>query len=499
MRIALVSPYSWTLPGRRHAPHRGARRASSWPTATTPASSRRSTRPTGSRRGCTAARGPQRASCRTGLVSLGRTSASRQRRGLQPRRSRRTPSPRCAASCAPGGYDVVHIHEPVAPVVGWDALCTRRAAARRHLPHLLRERVTNGIAQRASAPGAAQPPARAHRRLRGRRLDRRGASTAAATGSSPTASTCRPSCPAPARRRCGRAAAPRVRRPGRRAQGPAGPAARLRGAARARPRRAHVVGADREEVAPLLLDGRGVTVLGKVSDAEQGTRRWRGRPAVRAVAGRRELRHGPHRGVRRRHAGRRLRHRRLPRRRARRRRRRARAARRRHRAGRGAARPRAGARARARRMAVEARAHAQRYAWPTVAGEVLEAYEDAVAVPRASTARERAGVFLGAVPADLGPRQPAVRRLPSLEAASARGAIAAARPPAGRHRPGRPRRRAAGPARAAAHRPGPDRRQPAARDADLGPARPRPDVRLDGRARRRLARDPHARRCPMRG
>jgi phosphatidylinositol alpha-mannosyltransferase len=72
-------------------------------------------------------------------------------------------------------------------------------------------------------------------------------------------------------------------------------------------------------------------------------------------------------------------------------------------------------------MAVEARAHAPRYAWPTVAGEVLEAYNDAVAMPRASTPRQRAGVFLGAIPADLGPRRPAERRLPSLEASKREG------------------------------------------------------------------------------
>jgi phosphatidylinositol alpha-mannosyltransferase len=71
-------------------------------------------------------------------------------------------------------------------------------------------------------------------------------------------------------------------------------------------------------------------------------------------------------------------------------------------------------------MAAAARAHAPRYAWPTVAGEVLEAYEDAVAMPSAATARERAAVFVGAVPADLGPRRPAVRRLPSLETTSER-------------------------------------------------------------------------------
>jgi phosphatidyl-myo-inositol alpha-mannosyltransferase len=66
-------------------------------------------------------------------------------------------------------------------------------------------------------------------------------------------------------------------------------------------------------------------------------------------------------------------------------------------------------------MAAEARAHAERYAWPTVAAEVLDAYRDAAATPRPATGLQRAGVFVGAVPADLGPRRPAVRRLPSLD------------------------------------------------------------------------------------
>jgi phosphatidylinositol alpha-mannosyltransferase len=72
-------------------------------------------------------------------------------------------------------------------------------------------------------------------------------------------------------------------------------------------------------------------------------------------------------------------------------------------------------------MAVQARARAGRYAWPTVAGEVLDAYHDAIAMPRAATARQRAGVFVGAIPADLGPRRPAVRRLPSLDPAKREG------------------------------------------------------------------------------
>jgi phosphatidyl-myo-inositol alpha-mannosyltransferase len=72
-------------------------------------------------------------------------------------------------------------------------------------------------------------------------------------------------------------------------------------------------------------------------------------------------------------------------------------------------------------MALEARGRAHRYAWPTVAGEVLEAYEDAAAMPRPATTRQRAGVFLGTVQGDLSPRQPAVRRLPSLEASKREG------------------------------------------------------------------------------
>lgn len=67
-------------------------------------------------------------------------------------------------------------------------------------------------------------------------------------------------------------------------------------------------------------------------------------------------------------------------------------------------------------MATEARAHAHRYAWPTVAAEVLDVYADAAAMARPETVRQRAAVFVGAVPASLGPRRPAQRRLPSLEA-----------------------------------------------------------------------------------
>jgi phosphatidylinositol alpha-mannosyltransferase len=68
------------------------------------------------------------------------------------------------------------------------------------------------------------------------------------------------------------------------------------------------------------------------------------------------------------------------------------------------------------RMGAVARTSAERYAWPRVAEQVVEAYEDAIAVPEPATARRRAAVRVGALPADGGERAPA-RRIPTLEPA----------------------------------------------------------------------------------
>jgi phosphatidyl-myo-inositol alpha-mannosyltransferase len=68
------------------------------------------------------------------------------------------------------------------------------------------------------------------------------------------------------------------------------------------------------------------------------------------------------------------------------------------------------------RMARHAAERARRYAWPTVAAEVIGAYEDAIAMPAPATAAERTQVFLGRVPADRGPVVPP-QRLASLEPA----------------------------------------------------------------------------------
>jgi phosphatidylinositol alpha-mannosyltransferase len=72
--------------------------------------------------------------------------------------------------------------------------------------------------------------------------------------------------------------------------------------------------------------------------------------------------------------------------------------------------------ARRARLGVAATERAQRYAWPRVAGEVLDAYREAIAVPAPDTRIQRAAVRIGALPADLRPRRPA-RRLPTLEPA----------------------------------------------------------------------------------
>src|SRR3954447_24284042 len=75
--------------------------------------------------------------------------------------------------------------------------------------------------------------------------------------------------------------------------------------------------------------------------------------------------------------------------------------------------------ARRTRMGVAAMERAERYAWPRVAGEVMGAYHEAVSVPAPETRVQRAAVRVGALPADLAPRRPA-RRLPTLEPARER-------------------------------------------------------------------------------
>jgi phosphatidyl-myo-inositol alpha-mannosyltransferase len=65
-------------------------------------------------------------------------------------------------------------------------------------------------------------------------------------------------------------------------------------------------------------------------------------------------------------------------------------------------------------LAKAATESAERFAWPKVASEVMGAYHDAIATPAPTGWLRRAGVRVGALPADLEPRAPACR-LPSLE------------------------------------------------------------------------------------
>ncbi len=76
--------------------------------------------------------------------------------------------------------------------------------------------------------------------------------------------------------------------------------------------------------------------------------------------------------------------------------------------------------ARRARMAAAARERAERFAWPHVAAEVLDCYEQARAVGEPATRLTRAAVRHGFAPADLLPRIPA-QRLPSLQAPSQQG------------------------------------------------------------------------------
>jgi phosphatidylinositol alpha-mannosyltransferase len=70
-------------------------------------------------------------------------------------------------------------------------------------------------------------------------------------------------------------------------------------------------------------------------------------------------------------------------------------------------------------LAVAARKRAERFAWPHIAEEVEQAYEDALAVPSPGTRKDRIAVGAGIKSADGGPPAPA-RRLPSLEPNSPR-------------------------------------------------------------------------------
>ena len=465
MRIALVSPYSWTLPGGRHPPHRGPGRAVLGPG---PRRARaRALRPARPAVGADASRCPPRGAraARTGSSRWGARSASSPTAPSRTCRTRRTRSRRCAASCARA------LRRHPCPRAGRSRRRLRRARHARSRRSWARSTATprtssptGSATPVAGAKRKLQPPARAHRRLRSRRLDR------------PALLRRRLPDHPQRRRRAGRAA--RASTPRARARRCASRSSARPSSARACPcccapsRRCAttspvelvLVGADRDEVEPLLLDGdRRASPCWARSPTPRRRTPWpsadllvapslggesfgmvlteafaAGTPVVASdIPGYRDVVRDGADGVL------------VP-------------ARRRHRAGRDAARPRRRRPRGARRWPSAPAPRAPRYAWPTVAGEVLGAYERRHRACRGPPPRaERAGVFLGARARRprAAPRPPSgacpASRPPSARAATAAAPLARK----GGHRPGRGLAAAlARAARAAAHRARPDRR-----------------------------------------
>jgi phosphatidylinositol alpha-mannosyltransferase len=324
-----------------------------------------------------------------------------------------------------GGYDVAHIHEPVAPVVSWDTMCFSDVPLVGTFHCYSTNRLTNNAANLLGA------------RRRINRLHVRIAVSEAAAWT--------------ARRFFGGRYrvipngvhvpdAPLAPRPARQPEDPlrivfVGQAVERKGlpvllrafeALRDHvPATLTLVGAGDEDIEPLLLDGRGITALGKVDDAAKvaalrgadvlcapslGGESFgmvlteafaAGIPVVASdIAGYRDVVRHEVDGLL------------VP-------------------PGDPTAlaetlRDLALAERRRVEMAQAAAAHAHRYAWPRVAAEVLDAYEAAIAVPAPEGVVRRAAVRVGALPADMKPRV-AARRLPSLEAPAAPGERAAAR------------------------------------------------------------------------
>ena len=390
------------------------------------------------------------------LVPLGRTvGLPDQRRGVEPRRCRtpggRHAGPRAAPRRLRRGPRA-RAQRAVRELVRHRG---RARAAGGHLPLLLAQPALQRLRrQRGRRAPAVQQAARADRGLRGRALDLPSASTAVATGSSPTAWTWPPRGPLTRTGArplellfVGRAEArkglPVLLRAfeALRSAGRAGAADRCRAPPRRRSQ-------------PLLLDPEGVRVAGRVSEEEK----WR-------LLGEADLLCAPSLGgesfgmvlteaFASCDAGRGVRHRRLSRRRPRRRStacwcppptrprwaRRCATWRSTPPAARRWPRPRASAR--------------ERFSWPHVADEVIEAYEDAVEMPGARAPRRSARRSrLGLAAAD---RAPLVRprRLPSIEpeAPGARRRTRRARGPQGGRDRRRRRRRRPGRAGPRAHR-----------------------------------------------
>jgi phosphatidylinositol alpha-mannosyltransferase len=408
MRVALVSPYSWTYPGgvTRHIEALAEQFLASGHDVRVLAPFDHDDRVSSLlHRGAA----PQRRAMPDYLIPLGRSVGFPANGAVSNLSTHAAGLSTMRRELRDGNFDVVHLHEPIAPVLCWDACVSTRLPLVGTFHAYSTNRVTNNVANLLGA-----------RRLFNHLHVRIAVSEAAAWTAQ--------------RFFGGRyriipngVAVPELRAP----RAPldrleiafVGQAVERKGlpillrafeALREHiPVHLTVVGANREEVAPLLLDDRSITVLGRVDDDEKrrvleaadvlcapslGGESFgmvlteafaAGTPVVASeIAGYRDVVRDGVDGV-------------LV--------------------------PRGDASALAealrdlwvepRRLAAlgaAAAAQAERYAWPHVAAEVLDAYEDAIATPAPQGVLQRAAVRIGTLPADLEPRVPA-RRLASLE------------------------------------------------------------------------------------
>jgi phosphatidylinositol alpha-mannosyltransferase len=416
MRIALVSPYSWTYPGgvTRHIEALRQELSSLGHDvrvlAPVDPPDRRSVR---RHRGAV----PQERELPTWLVPLGRTMGFPANGAVSNLTMPYGPNVSALREeLRSGGYDVVHLHEPVVPCVGWDTLMTCGVPMVGTFHCYSTNAVSNGI---AVAIGA-------RRRLNRLKIRIAVSEAAAWTGERfyggryrviPNGVAVDEALTAPVAERVSAERPLRIAFVGQAVERKGLPVL-LRAFEALRehvPAELKIVGTTPEEVEPLLLEGRdGVEVLGKVDDAAKvavlreadvlaapslGGESFgmvlteafaAGTPVVASdIAGYRDVVRDGVDGVL------------VPRGDA---------------AALGEA-LRALALDHERRTALSAAAleRAKDFAWPRVAEQVVAAYEDAIAVgvPAGSVVR-RAAVRTGLLSADLRSRRPA-RRLPSIE------------------------------------------------------------------------------------